>query len=161
MSAAARSTLLHPAARFAKRHNVLAVRVQMMVFRVTAANCSREMTSSPNVHLEVSRALRTCFRNKRWVLSTARALGDAFIRCWLGRVRSALQCSDLTHRLPFGCSALDEKPARTPRSSLHARWLLWSALEDNSRWWWRWWWSWRRRSSCSTWTIAVVWTSLI
>ena len=156
----------------------------MMVFRVTAANCSREMTSSPNVHLEVSRALRTCFRNKRWVLSTARALGDAFIRCWLGRVRSALQCSDLTHRLPFGCSALDEKaradtkivfarrwlpqdararalalecfssavtsfyrhkerieltggrsvasrskrrPAWTPRTSLHARWLLWGA----------------------------------
>ena len=34
---------------------------------------------------------------------------SAFVRCWLGRVRSALQCSDLTHRLPFGCSALDEK----------------------------------------------------
>ena len=126
MSAAARSPLLHPAARFAKRHNVLAVRVQMMVFRVTAANCSREMTSSPNVHLEVSRALRTCFRNKRWVLSTARALGDAFIRCWLGRVRSALQCSDLTHRLPFGCSALDEK-ARADTKIVFARPL--AALE--------------------------------
>jgi hypothetical protein len=138
----------------------------MMVFRVTAANCSREMTSSPNVHLEVNRALKTCFRNKRWVLSTARALGALLFDA--GSVAFAAPCNaaiSLTG-YPLVAALSMKRPARTPRSSLHARWLLWSArlgvwVEDNSRWWLRWWWSWRRRSSCSTWTIAVVWTSLI
>ena len=120
MSAAARSPLLHPAARFAKRHNVLAVRVQMMVFRVTAANCSREMTSSPNVHLEASRALRTCFRNKRWVLSTARALGALLFDA--GSVAFAAPCNaaiSLTG-YPLVAALSMKRPARTPRSSLHA-----------------------------------------
>ena len=120
MSAAARSPLLHPAARFAKRHNVLAVRVQMMVFRVTAANCSREMTSSPNVHLEVNRALKTCFRNKRWVLSTARALGALLFDA--GSVAFAAPCNaaiSLTG-YPLVAALSMKRPARTPRSSLHA-----------------------------------------
>ena len=120
MSAAARSPLLHPAARFAKRHIVLAVRVQMMVFRVTAANCSREMTSSPNVHLEVNRALKTCFRNKRWVLSTARALGALLFDA--GSVAFAAPCNaaiSLTG-YPLVAALSMKRPARTPRSSLHA-----------------------------------------
>ena len=134
MSAAARSPLLHPAARFAKRHNVLAVRVQMMVFRVTAANCSREMTSSPNVHLEVNRALKTCFRNKRWVLSTARALGALLLDA--GSVAFAAPCNaaiSLTG-YPLVAALSMKRPARTPRSSLHAV----GCLRTRARALWRW-----------------------
>ena len=48
-----------------KRRNILAVCVQKMVCRVAAANCALGMTSPSKVRLEVSCALRPCFRNKR------------------------------------------------------------------------------------------------
>ena len=184
MSAAARSPLLHPAARFAKRHNVLAVRVPDDGFQ---SDCSKLLARNDVVSqctFGGEQGAEDLLQEQEMGPVYCARSRSAFARCWLGRVRSALQCSDLTHRLPFGCSALDEKaradtkivfarrwlpqdararalalecfssavtsfyrhkerieltggrsvasrskrrPAWTPRTSLHARWLLWGA----------------------------------
>ena len=93
-----------------------------MVCRVAAANCALGMTSPSKVGLEASCALRPCFRNKRWVLSTARALGAFLSRCWLGCFIIAQLCTELASGRSVESHSM-RRPALRPRSSLHARWL--------------------------------------
>ena len=65
-------------ARFAKRRTIFAVHVQKKVCGDGAANSACEMTAPAKVHLEASRALRPCFRNKRCPQSTAGGCSERF-----------------------------------------------------------------------------------
>ena len=71
-------TLRASCARFAKRRTIFAVHVQKKVCGDCAANSACEMTAPAKVHLEASRALRPCFRNKRCPQSTAGGCSERF-----------------------------------------------------------------------------------